>query len=239
MTRRFAARQVVFAVAVIALLALAGCRQDMQDQPRYKPLAGSDFFPDGRSARPIVEGTVARGHLDEPAFYYDGTIDGKEIDFLPVPDDPKVMEMGPEAYSKMLLARGQERYNIYCSPCHSRVGDGNGMVVQRGFRNPPSFHIDRLRTAPLGHFVNVMAKGFGAMPDYAVQVPPADRWAIAVYIRALQLSQHATMADVPPDEATRLEATKNVAMTPAPTSPPKQPNAPKPLYQQPWEAPAR
>ncbi len=230
-----ARKAAVLALACAALLAISGCRQDMHDQPRYKPLRGSDFFPDARSARPLVEGTVARGQLDEPSFYYDGTISGQEIDFLPVPDDPKVMEMGPEKYTQTLLARGQERYNIYCSPCHSRVGDGNGIVVQRGFRNPPSFYIDRLRTARLGHFVNVIAKGYGAMPDYGQQVPAADRWAIAVYIRALQLSQHATLADAPPDQAAILEQTRTAALNAPPGNPPKQPNAPKPPIEQPWE----
>ncbi len=219
------------ALAFLALLGMTGCRQDMHDQPRYKPLRASAFFPDDRSERPLVEGTVARGQLDEPSFYWDGTIAGQEIDFLPVPDDPKVMEMGPEKYTQMLLARGQERYNIYCSPCHSRTGDGNGIVVQRGYRNPPSFHIERLRTARLGHYVNVIAKGFGAMPDYASQVPAADRWAIAVYIRALQFSQHATLADAPPEEAAKLEKMRNFTeATPA---------APPPPPGQPWEVQPR
>jgi mono/diheme cytochrome c family protein len=208
-----------YALLGLALLGMTGCRQDMHDQPRYKPLRASTFFSDERSARPLVEGTVARGQLDEPSFYWDGTIAGQEIDFLPVPDDPKAMELGPEKYTQMLLARGQERFNIYCAPCHSRTGDGNGIVVQRGYRNPPSFHIERLRTARLGHYVNVIAKGFGVMPDYAAQVPAADRWAIAAYIRALQFSQHATIADVPPDEAARLERTRNFAAAEATASP--------------------
>lgn len=232
MTR--ARRRVAYALACAALLAMAGCRQDMHDQSRYKPLRASNFFPDDRSSRPLVEGTVARGQLDEPSFYWDGTVEGREVDFLPVPDDPKAMELGPEKYTQMLLARGQERYNIYCSPCHSRTGDGNGIVVQRGYRNPPSFHIERLRTARLGHFVNVIAKGFGAMPDYAMQVPAGDRWAIAAYIRALQFSQHATIGDATPDQAAQLEKTRNFAAAGGTAGPGAQPPA-----GQPWEAQPR
>jgi mono/diheme cytochrome c family protein len=168
-----------------ALLALAGCRQDMHDQPRFKPLAKSDFYSDLRSARPPVEGTVARGQLHEDTYFYSGRVGTLFGDYLPFPVSPEV------------LARGQQRFNIYCAPCHSRVGDGNGMVVQRGFRAPPSYHTDRLRKAPLGYFFDVMTRGFGAMPDYAEQVPAADRWAIVAYIRALQLSQAATPADAP------------------------------------------
>src|SRR6184192_151481 len=167
-------------------LGLAGCRQDMHDQPRYKPLAATEFFGDGRSARPAVEGTVARGHLRIDKARYTGRLGDNDVDTFPFP------------ITRSDLLRGQERFNIYCSPCHSRTGDGNGMVVQRGFRPPPSFHTERLRKAPLGYFFDVMTNGFGAMPDYASQIPPRDRWCIVAYIRALQLSQGATAADVPP-----------------------------------------
>ncbi len=169
-----------------ALLALAGCRQDMHDQPRFKPLAESDFYTDLRSARPPVEGTVARGQLHEDNYFYTGKIGNDPGDYMPFP------------VTEELLARGQQRYNIYCAPCHSRLGDGNGVIPARGFlRKPPSYHIDRLRKAPLGYLFDAITNGFGSMPDYASQVAPRDRWAIVAYIRALQLSQGATAADVP------------------------------------------
>lgn len=172
-------------VGLLAVLALAGCRQDMHDQPRYKPLAKSDFYADMRSARQPVEGTVARGQLHEDIYFYTGKIGNNPGDYMPFPVTADV------------LSRGRERFNVYCAPCHSRMGDGNGMIVQRGYRRPPSYHTERLRKAPLGYFFDVMTNGFGAMPDYASQIPPRDRWDIVAYIRALQLSQGATMADVP------------------------------------------
>ena len=183
-------------LAGFALLLMAGCRADMQNQPYQRPLVESDFYADHRAARPIVEGTVARGHLDADTYFYTGRIGSNDGDYLPFPVTAEV------------LARGQQRFNIYCSPCHSELGDGNGMIVQRGFKHPPSYHIDRLRKAPIGYFFDVMSNGFGAMPDYAEQIQPADRWAIAAYIRVLQLSQHATEADVP--------AGTQIATTPPP-----------------------
>lgn len=170
---------------VLAVLVLASCRQDMQDQPRFKPLAQSDFYTDLRSARPQVEGTMARGQLHEDEYFYSGKIGNNPGDFMPFPVTEDVLE------------RGRQRFNIYCSPCHSRMGDGNGMIVQRGLRRPPSYHTERLRKAPLGYFFDVMSHGFGAMSDYAAQIPARDRWCIVAYIRALQLSQNATVADVP------------------------------------------
>jgi mono/diheme cytochrome c family protein len=167
------------------LVTLAGCRQDMHNQPKYLPLRESDFYADRRSARPIVEGTVARGDLQQDSYYYTGKVNGLPGNEMPVP------------VTRELLDRGEERYNIYCSPCHSKLGDGNGMIVQRGFKQPPSYHIDRLRQAPIGHFFDVISNGFGAMSEYKAQVSVNDRWAIAAYIRALQLSQNATRADVP------------------------------------------
>ena len=175
-------------------LALAACRQDMHDAPRYDPLEASTFFTDGRSARMPVANTVARGTLREDEHLYQGTIDGQLTDTFPMPVTAEMM------------ARGRERFNVFCSPCHGRTGQGNGMVVQRGFRAPPSFHDERLRNAPVGYYVNVETNGFGAMSDYAAQVPPADRWAIAAYIRALQFSQRATVDDVPPDARNQLLA---------------------------------
>jgi mono/diheme cytochrome c family protein len=172
-------------LGLFAIFAFTGCRQDMHDQPRFKPLAKSDFYSDMRSARPPVEGTVARGQLHEDTYFYTGKMGNVPGDYMPFAVTPDV------------LARGQQRFNIYCAPCHSRIGDGNGMIVQRGFRAPPSYHTDRLRKAPLGYFFDVMTNGFGAMPDYAAQITAHDRWAIVAYIRALQLSQTATPADAP------------------------------------------
>jgi mono/diheme cytochrome c family protein len=179
-------KQVLISVlAGASALSLVGCRSDMQNQPYYRPLRESNFFADKRSARPIIEGTVARGQLDADTYFYTGKIGNNDGDYMPFPVTADV------------LARGQQRFNIYCSPCHSELGDGNGMIVQRGYKRPPSYHIERLRKAPIGYFFDVMTNGFGAMPDYSAQVEPKDRWAIAAYIRALQLSQGATQADVP------------------------------------------
>ena len=184
------AQRILFALALCVFL--AGCRQDMHNQPKYRGLRASAFFTDGSSARPLVEGTVARGTLQEDEGFFTGKIDKIDVKELPFAIDQQV------------LNRGQERFNIYCSPCHDRTGSGNGMVVQRGYRQPPSFHIDRLRQADAGHFFDVMTNGFGAMPDYKVQIAPRDRWAIVAYIRALQLSQHAAAADVPGGDPTKV-----------------------------------
>jgi mono/diheme cytochrome c family protein len=170
--------------AMAATLVLAGCRQDMHNQPKFVPQRGTDFFADGRSVRPQVENTVGRDQLHENAYFYTGLEGGKEGDGLPI------------ALTEATIERGQERYNIYCTPCHSRVGNGAGMIVQRGYRPAGNFHTDRLRNAPLGHFFSVMTNGYGAMPDYSAQLTPEDRWAIAAYIRALQLSQNAKQGDV-------------------------------------------
>ncbi|HTS17391.1 MAG TPA: cytochrome c [Verrucomicrobiae bacterium] len=177
----------------IAIVLLAGCRQDMNDQPRYKPLAQSDFFGDDRSARPQVPDTVARGQLRTNELLYTGKIGGKVAGEFPLP------------VTVALLDRGREQYDIFCSPCHDRVGTGRGMVVQRGFKQPNSFHIDRLRQAPVGYFFDVTTTGFGMMPSYTSQVTPEDRWAIVAYIRALQLSQHATTDDVPATAMEKLQ----------------------------------
>jgi mono/diheme cytochrome c family protein len=171
---------------LLGILALVGCRQDMHDQPRFKALAESDFYADLRSARNPVDGTVARGQLHEDTYFYIGKIGAN-----PGNNMPSEVPVNAET-----LARGRERFNIYCAPCHSRLGDGNGMIVQRGYRHPPTYHQDRLRQAPLGYFFDVMTNGFGAMPDYAAQIPPHDRWCIVAYIRALQLSQNASAGDV-------------------------------------------
>src|SRR5919109_4587459 len=177
-------------------LLLAACQQKMADHPRYKPLARSEFFNDERSARPLVEGTVARGQLESDEHFYTGKVNGKLVDRFPFP------------VTRAVLARGQERFNIFCSPCHDRIGNGQGMIVRRGYRAPPSYHIDRLRQAPVGHFFQVMTNGFGAMPDYAQQISREDRWAIVAYIRALQLSQHARPTDVPDQQRQQLLGAK-------------------------------
>jgi hypothetical protein len=181
-------RKSVTASALLGVLALAGCRQDMHNQPKFYPQRGTTFFADGRSVRPQVENTVARGQLHEDSYFYTGLLNGAEGNTMPFPVTIDVLE------------RGQERYNIYCTACHSRVGNGVGMIVQRGYARAGNFHTARLQAAPLGHFFNVITNGYGAMPDYAAQVTPEDRWAIVAYIRALQLSQNAQQADVPSDE---------------------------------------
>jgi mono/diheme cytochrome c family protein len=174
------------AIILITLTLLSACRLDMQVQPRQNPLSRSDFFSDQRSERPVIDGTVARGQLHENSYFYTGKIGNNPGDAMPF------------AVSKEVLQRGQERYNIFCAPCHSRLGDGNGFVPSRGFsKMPPSFHIARLQKAPLGYFFDIITEGFGIMPDYAAQIPPQDRWDIVAYVRALQLSQNATMNDVP------------------------------------------
>jgi mono/diheme cytochrome c family protein len=165
----------------------------MHDAPRYEALEKSDFFSDQRSSRPLVEGTVARGHLKDDETLFTGKAGGAFATQPPMPVD------------LALLQRGRERYDIYCSPCHGLAGRGNGMVVRRGYRQPRSFHDDRLRAQPVGYFYDVITNGFGAMPDYAAQVGVRDRWAIVAYVRALQLSQHATLADVPPPVRPQLQ----------------------------------
>ena len=180
--------------ALCALMLLSACQQKMAIQPRYDPYEASDFFADGMSARPRIAGTVARGEISNDPFFDTGRIGTQIGDGFPMP------------VTLELVNRGEQRFNIYCSQCHGRVGDGNGMIPSRGFRRPPSYHTDRLRKQPTGHFFDVMTNGFGAMPSYRTMIPPADRWAIIAYIRALQLSQNATAADVPPAERARLDA---------------------------------
>ena len=187
-----ALRRLMGAFAVCAA-ALAGCTQQMAEQPRCGPLEASAFFADERCARQPVEETVARGYLHLDEHLYAGKVDGRPADTLPF------------SVTRQLLARGQERFNIYCTPCHDHLGSGQGMIVRRGFSAPPSFHIERLRQAPLGHFFEVMTNGYGTMPKYDTQISAQDRWAIVAYIRALQLSQHATLSDVPDKVRQRLQ----------------------------------
>jgi mono/diheme cytochrome c family protein len=205
------ARGVALAAVVLGAPAAAGCRQDMHDQPKLKPLRASTFFADGRGSRYPVEGTVARGQLKadrvleegraprEPAPAGEaadkGDKGGEEefVDYLPFPATAEV------------LARGRERFDIFCSPCHARTGEGDGMIVRRGYRTPPSLHSERVRTAKLGHLYDVITRGLGAMPSCAPQIRPRDRWAIVAYVRALELSQWAPLADVPADARAHLD----------------------------------
>ena len=207
-------------VAVLAAFAFAACRQDMHDQPKYRPLRPVDqigSINDGRSARPQVEGTVARGELREDVEFYTGriarlgqstdTLAGGSASQLPgqtaggaAPRLQGFVSEFPMQITEADLDRGQQRFNIYCSVCHGPLGDGGGMIPRRGFRRPPSYHDDRLRNAPVGYFFDVITNGFGNMPDYSAQVEPADRWRIIAYIRALQLSQRSSVNDVPADK---------------------------------------
>jgi mono/diheme cytochrome c family protein len=226
-------RSVIFA----ALLPLVtGCRQDMHDQPAYRPFAKSTFFSDARSARPVVEGTVARGQLRTDRAYYTGhtgtsaaqqsaqsvrtqtqqpnartppikparggTQTGEVFADSFAPD---LVKEFPYPVTSQIVRRGRDRFEMFCAPCHGYAGYGNGMIVQRGLSPPPSYHIDRLRQAPVGHFFDVMTNGYGAMYSYAQRVPVDDRWAIVAYIRALQASQSGTAADVPADRRAALE----------------------------------
>ncbi len=182
-------------IAGIIMLATTSCRQDMHDQPRFEPLEQNSFFADNRASRPLVAGTVARGHLRIDKHLFQGRQDGEFVSTFPFP------------ITREILERGRERYNIFCTPCHDQTGNGNGMIVQRGFRAPPSFHLDRLRQAPVGHFFDVITNGLGAMYDYKERIRPRDRWAIVAYVRALQFSQNANIGDVP--EAIRQKLSGN------------------------------
>jgi mono/diheme cytochrome c family protein len=176
--------------------AAGGCHRDMYDQPRLEPLETSRFFDDGQASRPLVEGVVPFGAPRVDDVLHTGKENGELVDELPL------------ALDAALLARGQQRFNIYCANCHGRTGAGDGMIVQRGYRRPPTYHSDRLRGVPIGHFFDVMTNGFGAMPSYALQVPVGDRWAIAAYIRALQWSQYARVKDLSAEERDSLEASQ-------------------------------
>jgi mono/diheme cytochrome c family protein len=208
--------KIAISIGALIVLGLAGCRDDMHNQPRYRPLAASAFFADHRSERPEVEGTVARGHLRIDTARYTGKFDGQDIDQFPIP------------IARADIERGRDRFNIYCTPCHGRLGDGNGMVVLRGFRQAASYYTDKLMKAPLGHFFDVMTNGFGAMPSYASRVEPDDRWRIVAYIRVLQASESAKLSDVPPDQRQnlKLEPAPNGLSQGAPPAgaPPAQPN---------------
>ncbi len=191
--------------ALAALVAVAGlgCRQDMHDQPKYKPYRESEFFTDGRAMRPFVAGTVARETLREATPFNTGKSGEDFVTEIPVPVTAEMLE------------RGRSEFQVFCSPCHGRTGTGDGMIVQRGFKRPTSYHVDRLRQMPIGYFFDVITNGYGAMLDYASQVPVEDRWAIVAYVRALQLSQYAPAADVPADRHGELEASLQSVSAPA------------------------
>ena len=202
------AQRTLLGLALLAAVTAAGCRQNMHNQHKVKTLGASTFFPDGQGARPIPAHTVARGDLRE-GFAFTGL----------GPDNKPVSQM-PFPVTRALLLRGQERFNIYCSPCHGRLGNGQGMIVQRGYKQPTSYHIERLRTAPVGYFFNVMTEGYGVMPTYAPQIPVADRWAIAAYIRVLQYSQSARLAELPDEDQQRVrQELANPAAGGAPITP--------------------
>jgi mono/diheme cytochrome c family protein len=183
---------------VLLFLVLPGCRSEMYDQPRFEPYEATEFFDDGTSARPLVAGTVPRRDPREQGkssdeLFTTGKKAGQLADSLPFPVD------------SALLDRGQDRYRIFCTPCHGELGDGRGMIVQRGFNPPPSYHSEELRKKPVGHYFDVMTRGFGTMYSYASRISARDRWAIAAYIRALQLSQHATAGDLSPEDRGQLQ----------------------------------
>jgi hypothetical protein len=189
-------------LAAGSALLIAGCRQDMHNQPKFIPQRGTDFFADHRSARPQVENTVARGGLHEDSYFYTGTVLGangyrEEKDLLPFPVTMTVLE------------KGQERFNIYCTPCHSRVGNGLGAIVQRGYKPAGNLNDEVRRAQPLSHYFYVITHGYGAMPDYSAQLAPEERWAVAAYIRALQLSQNATEKDVA--NGAKVQSLKDIA----------------------------
>jgi mono/diheme cytochrome c family protein len=187
------------ALPALALL-LVGCNTDMWVQPKHHPLDESELFADGQASRPLVQGTVARGHLREDGVFFTGIDNGKWVDKIPVP------------VTMDLLKRGQERYNIYCTPCHGQLGDGKGMIAQRGFqlkRPVGNYHTDRLRKMPVGHFYDVITNGYGAMYSYASRVEPQDRWAIVAYIKALQLAHEGTVDDLTDAQKQELDKPKN------------------------------
>jgi mono/diheme cytochrome c family protein len=207
----------IWLAAISCLVLVAGCRQDMHNEPKMIPQRGSSFFADGRGARPQVVNTVARGQLHENSYFYTGVVQGangykEEQDLMPF---PVTMEV---------LKRGQERFNIYCTPCHSRVGNGLGQIVDRGYKPAANLNDQVRRAQPISHYFYVMTNGFGAMPDYSVQLTPADRWAVAAYIRALQLSQNATASDVP--AGVEIRSLKSIAEEEG-----------HPGYAQPWALP--
>jgi cytochrome c553 len=193
-------------LVVTVALSTGACRQDMHDQPKYEPLEKSSFFDDSKSARPLIEGTVAREMPAEMTAFYTGR----------TPDDQFLAEL-PLDLSRELLEKGRTRYDAFCAPCHGRTGDGLGMIVQRGFKQPTSFHDQRLRESPVGYFFDVISNGFGQMSSYASQIPVEDRWTIAAYIAALQLSQGVPVDRLSAEELKQVSASELGAEEPAGT----------------------
>jgi len=185
MTQRLRQWSVPRLVALLAIVLTTGCRSEMIDQPRYEPMEPSSFFEDGLSARPLVAGTIPRGWDREDEHLYYGRVEGQLAKTFPFP------------LQRADLKRGRDLYNTFCLPCHGATGDGQGMIVRRGFPEPPSFHSDRLRDIPVGHYFDVMTRGYGAMYSYAYRIKPRDRWKVAGYIRALQRSQYASFESLP------------------------------------------
>lgn len=177
----------------LAALSMTGCMRDMQNQPKYKNLRGSDFFANGQSVRAQEEGTLAQGQLRQDPHFFEGKVNGEFVKNFPIPVD------------RPLLERGRERFDIFCAVCHGKTGEGDGMVVQRGFPTPPSYHIDRLRESPDGYFYDVITNGFGRMYGYASEIEPRDRWAIVAYVRALQRSRHTALGELSEAEREALE----------------------------------
>lgn len=195
-------------VLIMTLLAVAGCAQKMDNQPRYEAFEKSEFFDDGLASRPLVEGTVARGHLRLDRRFYTGKQpDGEPVETFPLETLANKMDLtgSDEEIRRAVLDRGRNRFDVFCAACHGKVGTGESMVVRAGFPRPPSYHIDRLRDVPIGHFYDVITNGLGRMPDFAARIEPPDRWAIAAYVRALQFSQHANVSALPQQDRQRLE----------------------------------
>jgi mono/diheme cytochrome c family protein len=204
MTSRRELRRALGIALLVTGVGSAACRQDMHDAPRYEPLEKSDFYDDHRSERPLIEDTVPRGWLMADDAFATGKVNGQFVSELPA----------AVPLTLQTLQRGEQRFNIYCSPCHARTGNGDGIVVRRGFKQPPSYHDARLRAQPIGYFYDVISHGFGQMPDYAAQIQPKDRWAIAAYVRVLQVSRHAAVADVPAADKPKLDAPPASEATP-------------------------
>lgn len=186
-----------YAILIAGALVLMGCRQDMHDPPRYRYNSASNFWGDGRAARPLVQGTVARGMLKSDTGYWTGKVGTMEVTQFPMP------------VTKEVLARGQNRYTIYCTPCHGMTGYGDGMIVSRGLKNPPSYHTEALRDATVGHIFNVITAGNGSMASYASRIPVADRWAIVAYVRALQASQNVKLTELAAADVAKVKDSEN------------------------------
>lgn len=224
--RRASLRLLIFCILSAVFAAGCGVRFDMQDQPRYETYKKSDFFPDKRASREWPEGTVPRGHLEEDKAFYTGQVDNPDLNIAVttttdasgntlVSSFPNAIDEFPVPMTKELVDRGQERFDIYCAICHGPLGNGDGMVVRRGFPQPPTYHDDRLRNAPVGHFFDVITNGWGRMSAYGPVIPASDRWAIVAYIRALQVSQNPNASPTMNSNTNTVPAANNNAGGPA------------------------